>query len=200
MHMKPSCLPFTVNPKRNPTVAYAIGQSMNSKPRHVLEVFLNPGEYYFGDRKTRMRTILGSCVSMTFWHPRQLMGGMSHIMLPVRPTNRIQPDVPANAMYADEAMELLIKEMKHAGTLPNHYQVKLFGGGDMFPNYKKSKAIEIGLKNIAAVRAQLDKHGFHSHAEHVGGSGHRYIIFDVWNGNVWVRHHRLPKMDSQNAD
>jgi len=174
---------------------------VSAKPRHVLEVFLKPGEYYFGDRETRMRTILGSCVSMTFWHPRRFLGGMSHIMLPVRPPNKIQhPDMPSNAMYAEEAMDLLIMEMKQADTNPNQYQVKLFGGGNMFPNQKKRKSNDIGLKNIEAVRGQLDKHGFYSHAEHLGGSGHRYIVFDVWSGNVWVRHHRLPQMENDIAD
>jgi len=161
-----------------------------------MEIFLKPGEYYFGDRLTRMRTILGSCVSMTFWHPQRLLGGMSHIMLPERPSHKAQQlDLPSNAMYADEVMELLISEMRQADTDPSQYQVKLFGGGDMFPSQKKTKATNIGLKNIEAVRAQLNKYGFHSHAEHLGGSGHRYIVFDVWNGNVWVRHHRLLEME-----
>ncbi|BCM26180.1 hypothetical protein ZMTM_24390 [Methyloradius palustris] len=121
---------------------------------------------------------------------------MSHIMLPERPANKIQPpDMPTNGMYADEAMELLLAEMKQADTNPKQYQVKLFGGGDMFPSQNKRKGIDIGLKNIEAVRAQLKKYGFNSQAEHVGGSGHRYIIFDVWSGHVWVRHHHLPQIE-----
>jgi len=163
-----------------------------AKPKHVLEVFLQPGEYYFGDKQTRMRTILGSCVSMTFWHPQRLLGGMSHILLPLRPESKARDiDFPLNPSYADEAMDMLLLEMKNANTLPREYQVKLFGGGNMFPNRPIDQRLDIGFKNIAAVRTQLEKHGFISQAEHVGGNGHRYIIFDVWSGHVWVRHHEL---------
>ena len=47
------------------------------KPADAIEIFLHPGEFYFGDRHTRIRTLLGSCVSIILWHPRLLIGGMS---------------------------------------------------------------------------------------------------------------------------
>ena len=46
------------------------------KPDHVIEIFLQPGDFYFGGADTRIRTILGSCVSITMWHPTRLIGGM----------------------------------------------------------------------------------------------------------------------------
>ncbi|MGI9213007.1 MAG: chemotaxis protein CheD, partial [Methylococcaceae bacterium] len=57
-------------------------------PRDIIEIFLQPGEYYFSDRDTRIRTVLGSCVAITFWHPGILVGGMCHFMLPTRMRNR----------------------------------------------------------------------------------------------------------------
>ena len=51
------------------------------KPKGVIEVFLQPGELYFGDRYTRLRTLLGSCVSIVLWHREALLGGMCHYML-----------------------------------------------------------------------------------------------------------------------
>ena len=32
-------------------------------PPHVIDVFLGPGDFYFGDEQTRIRTLLGSCVA-----------------------------------------------------------------------------------------------------------------------------------------
>ncbi|MDH4285030.1 MAG: hypothetical protein OEV35_06905, partial [Gallionellaceae bacterium] len=29
-------------------------------------------------------------------------------------------------------------------------------------------------------------------AEHMGGTGHRNIFFDIWSGHVWVRHQPFP--------
>ena len=48
------------------------------KPQSVIEIFLQPGELWFGDEQTRIRTILGSCVAVTLWHPGRRIGGMCH--------------------------------------------------------------------------------------------------------------------------
>lgn len=170
------------------------------EPEQFLEVFLQPGEYYFGDFETRLRTLLGSCVSMTFWHPTKLIGGMNHIMLPSRgeaATKKMQREGSGlDGKYADESITLMLDAMSKAGTRPSEYQVKLFGGGDMFTKPNQSIKSEtpkrnqghIGLGNIDAAKKLLQQYGFKSHAEHVGGLGHRYIIFDIWNGNVWMKH------------
>ena len=57
---------------------------MMRAPDDILEIFLQPGEFYFGEGKTRVRTLLGSCVAITLWHPRLHLGGMSHYVLPNR--------------------------------------------------------------------------------------------------------------------
>lgn len=164
------------------------------KPPYVLEVFLQPGEYFFGDRETRIRTILGSCVSVTFWHPKLLLGGMCHIMLPKRSS---QFTGSVDGKYADEAIELLLTEIRNKGTSAKDYQVKMFGGGDMFSHKNSAETLTIGQKNIQVVRDILSKSQFNIHAEHLGGAGHRYILFDVWSGYVWVRHHALNKSKNE---
>jgi chemotaxis protein CheD len=79
------------------------------------------------------------------------------------------------------------KEIDAAGVSHREFQVKLFGGGNMFPEYRKAVS-HIGLKNIVAARDLVAKHGFNCVAECLGGDGHRNVIFDVWSGNVWVKH------------
>lgn len=155
------------------------------KPAHVIEIFLQPGEVYFGERDTRIRTLLGSCVAVTMWHPDRLVGGMCHYMLPQHPAGkRGAPD----GRYADEALELMLREIRRADTGPGEYQVKLFGGGHMFSARQKVSADHVGAKNVEMARILMKRHGFTSCAEHLGGAGHRNIFFDVWNGHVWVRH------------
>jgi len=154
------------------------------KPTNIVEIFLQPGEYYFGDRHTRIRTLLGSCVAITLWHPKLLIGGMCHYLLPAR--------VPVHASalsgkYADEAMYLLLDEIKRANTQPKDYEVKMFGGGDMFPTVRHTSWKHIGSKNAEAGHRLLKRHGLHFAASDLGGVGHRNIFFDVWNGQVWVR-------------
>ncbi|MDP4027745.1 MAG: chemotaxis protein CheD [Gallionella sp.] len=155
------------------------------KPVHAIEIFLQPGEVYFGDRDTRIRTLLGSCVAITMWHPTQLVGGMCHYMLPKHPAGkRGTPD----GRYGDEALELMLREIRKTGTCPSEYQVKLFGGGHMFSARQKVSDDHVGAKNVEMARILMKLHGFTSFAEHLGGVGHRNIFFNIWNGHVWVRH------------
>ena len=49
-----------------------------------VDVFLQPGEYVVGDAALRVRTMLGSCVSVTLWSPARRVGAMSHFLLASR--------------------------------------------------------------------------------------------------------------------
>jgi len=152
------------------------------------EIYLLPGEFYFGDSNTRIHTVLGSCVSIAVWHPALHIGGMCHFVLPNR---RKQGNYQPDGHYADEAIKLILREIGKRNTLPGEYQVKLFGGGNMFQLSLAEGAFNVAGNNIEAARELLEASGFNIHAEHVGGSGHRRIIFDLRDGNVWVKHEKI---------
>lgn len=166
-----------------------------SKPDHIREVFLSPGDLYFGDRHTRIKTILGSCVSIALWHPKLHIGGMCHYMLPSRAT-ALQPGSPLDGKYADEAMEILKAKAKAAGTQLSEYQAKIFGGGNMFPGISRDEGTgsgklldckTISCKNKTFAEELAKQHKLNVIAADLGESGHRQIIFELWNGHVWVR-------------
>lgn len=163
------------------------------KPAHVIEIFLQPGELWFGDANTRIRTLLGSCVAITLWHPRRRIGGMCHYMLP----DRIRgTGVALDGRYGDEALDLLTNEIKAAHGYPHEYEAKLFGGGHMFMHAvdtSKNRRDQVPDRNVAAGRALVQRHGFMVKAEQMGGGGHRQVIFDIWSGHVWVKHTQLPR-------
>ena len=152
----------------------------------MMDIFLNPGEVYFGDRDTRVRTILGSCVAITVWHPQLRIGGMCHFVLPARNRTKIQD---LDGRYADEAILLLLKEILRKQTDPYSYQVKLFGGGNMVDRYGGAAGgrLSVANRNVIAGRELLEEHGFAVAAEHLGGFGHRNVIFDIDSGDVWVK-------------
>lgn len=150
------------------------------KPKGVIEVFLQPGELYFGDRHTRIRTLLGSCVSLVLWHPHELIGGMCHYMLPSRRYRGQQLD----GRYADEALYLLLKEIQASGTQAADYRISLLGGGNMFGALNQQN---IGEANVAAGLQLLAAHGLQCHARHAGGEGYRNLIFDIWSGHITLR-------------
>ncbi|HWR76874.1 MAG TPA: chemotaxis protein CheD [Thiobacillus sp.] len=164
------------------------------KPSHVTEITLQPGELWFGGENTRIRTILGSCVAVTLWHPRWRIGGMCHYMLPGR-IRRMGSE--QDGRYGDEALDLLVKEMKAAHSHPHEYEAKLFGGGHMFKHAfcnREDCGDQVPDRNIAAGRELVQRHGFMVKAEQLGGHGHRQVIFDIRSGHAWVKHVPLPEM------
>jgi chemotaxis protein CheD len=174
-------------------------------PVQPIDIFLQQGEVYFGGADTRIRTILGSCVAVTAWHPELHIGGMCHYILPSRRARSAAlhyraEDIPihfasrrARALdldgkYADEALELMFSEMHRNGARPREFQIKLFGGGNMFPHAHPAREQHVGLKNVEAGRELLARHGLKPSAQHLGGIGHRNLIFEIWNGHVWMKH------------
>lgn len=166
---------------------------------HAMDIFLQPGEFYFGDRSTRIRTILGSCVSITMWHPQHRIGGMCHYMLPSRGK---KAGKQLDGRYADEALQLFMREIRAAGTWPDEYQVKLFGGGNMFQQQARSKidCIDVSCRNRQSAYKLIQHYGFSLTAEHLGGSGHRQIMFDIGTGHAWVRQNPLMKSSTTGTD
>ena len=164
----------------------------------AMDIFLNPGEFYFGDSDTRIRTILGSCVAITLWHPQLRIGGMCHYMLPARARGKV---AALDGRYADEAMLLLLKEALRYRSNPYEYQIKLFGGGNMFSHLpSKSQTprhLNVADRNVVAGRQLLAQHGFSIAAEQLGGQGHRQVIFEIATGDVWVRKHDPVKAPGQ---
>lgn len=164
----------------------------------AIEIFLHPGDVYFGDQSTRIRTVLGSCVAITLWHPRKKIGGMCHYMLARRMGRH---GVELDGRYADEALQILLREINAVGGNPREYQVKLFGGGNMFARTQPSapssapssryKQINVADDNVLAGKVLLARHGFAISAEQLGGHGHRQVIFEISSGDVWVRKHRI---------
>ena len=155
-------------------------------PPDVMDIFLQPGDFYFGDSKTRIRTLLGSCVAITIWHPRLHIGGMCHYMLPRRPAYKSATDLDGH--YAEDVMKMFMHELKRSKTKPSEYTAKLFGGGHMFEKTNKATSHKsISNQNIDFGRTVMTQYGFKVHAECMGGAGHRNIIFDLWSGDVWVK-------------
>ena len=145
-------------------------------------VVLSAGDFHFGSGHTRISTLLGSCVSITLWHPRKHIGGMCHYMLTER--NR-PPDAVLDGRFASEAFELFLKNVDEAGTQASEYQAKLFGGANMLSD-AQSDRMDVGARNIDYGRRLLAAKHIAVIAEHVRGSGRRKLHFDIWSGDVWL--------------
>lgn len=110
---------------------------------------------------------------------------MSHCLLPTRGQGRESPE--SDGRYIDETFEIFFHEMEMQATRKEDYQVKVFGGGNMFELREKG-GVTVGDKNLAMMRLILEKNNMNITAQHVGGKGHRNVIFEIWSGDCWVRH------------
>ncbi|GGL07456.1 chemotaxis protein CheD [Mangrovihabitans endophyticus] len=154
----------------------------------VPETVLAPGGFHFGGAGERIRTLLGSCVAVTVWHPGRRIGGMCHYIVPGEP-GRDDHD----PRYAHGAMALFLARMREAGTAPTEYRAKVFGGGVQFEGVPL--AINVAALNVEAGLRLLERSGIPVSARQVGGRGPREVIFDVGAGDVWVRHENVGEAD-----
>ncbi len=150
------------------------------------EIFLHPGEFYFGDNKNNIGTILGSCIAICLWHPRLHIGGMCHFVLPNR-------QVPLNAdqigRYAGGCMHLFLAHTQSRGTRIKDYVVKIFGGANTVEELTKNNGDSVGERNTEVAMQLLIEQNVEIKVADVGESGYRRITFNLSNGDVWVKRH-----------
>ncbi len=156
---------------------------MNSVTR---KVFLLPGDFYVGDEHIHIRTLLGSCVSITLWHPRMRVGAMSHFLLSGRSREKC-----LSGRYGEDSLELMLTRLRTMGVSPEECEAKIFGGGAMFASNGSIKMRDIGRSNGDAARAMLQARHIPIVSESLFGIGYRKIMFDVKTGDVWMRHVNL---------
>jgi chemotaxis protein CheD len=164
------------------------------------DLYLRGGDFHFSGKPVRLRTVLGTCVAITMWHPAKRLGGMCHYLLPTRgSTQGAQKAAPG--FYADEVLDLFDAAVARFHTTAVDYQVKLLGGGNMFPSRpaagpctgsvcndeRRVHCALIGCQNIAAGRRLLAEHGYRIAAQEAGGHGSRDIYFEPCSGELWVR-------------
>lgn len=152
------------------------------------EVFLGPGEVYFGGPDVTLRTLLGSCVGVTVWHPAKQVGGMGHFVLPRHERARVSAG-ELDARYAEDLGEVLCSNIRSIGTRTCEYRAQLFGAGAMFSSGGQIPAYgaSLQIKNIVAARQLVRRCGFQLVNEHLGGRGYRTLRFDVRSGSVELR-------------
>lgn len=152
----------------------------------IVQVFLLPGEHFTGDARHRISTLLGSCVSITLWHPQLKLGAMSHFLLPGTGAEHHQA---RHARFGADALSMMMSDLSMRGADPAECEAKVFGGGAMF-EVPERPGTDIGRRNGESARAMLAEARIRIVSESLFDAGHRRIIFTISNGEVWVRHAR----------
>ncbi len=153
------------------------------------EIYVQPGESHLVRGPAILRTLLGSCVGVTFWNKRLHIAALCHPMLPEHRGDRRGKLSPAAALrYVDFAIRDLTAQFEALGARRNETEVKLFGGADVLQATGAANTRPtVGHLNADKALAVLEQLGYRVIASRLGGNGGCHIDFRTDTGEVRLR-------------
>ena len=127
---------------------------------------------------------LGSCVGICLYDQTVGVVGMSHILLPS------SAQIPGNATpmkFADTAIPMLMVKMQAMGARPTQLKAKIAGGAQMFAAMGNASIANIGERNVAAVKATLQRLRIPIVAQDTGSNYGRTLLFNADDYMMTIR-------------
>lgn len=153
-----------------------------------MEVYVQPGESHLVAEPAIMRTVLGSCVGITFRIPRLGIAALCHPMLPNHPlAGRAKLTTAAGRRYVDFTIRDLAQQFDALGARREEIEVKLFGGGDVLLVINPASRPTVGRLNLEAALRVLEDEGFTVSASSLGGNCGLNIQFHTGTGEVLLK-------------
>ncbi|MBN1503422.1 chemotaxis protein CheD [Candidatus Woesearchaeota archaeon] len=147
----------------------------------VEETVVDMGKYVVAHNPDVLIALgLGSCVGAAVIDSEMHIGGLAHIMLPHSSECKRENTEGFNMnKFADIAIPSLIRDMELKGCKRERIKAKIAGGAHMFKNIVGLEVLDIGKRNIDAVKHELGKLNIPIVAEETGGSIGRTVKFDL---------------------
>jgi chemotaxis protein CheD len=131
---------------------------------------------------------LGSCIGICLYDPILHIGSLTHIMLPLN----MEAGRKNAFKYADTGIREVLNQMSVKGCARPRMIAKIAGGARMF-ELSGGALGNIGQRNIESVRIALKREGIRLVGEDVGGTVARTLVFDVSNGDAFIRSYGIPE-------
>jgi chemotaxis protein CheD len=125
---------------------------------------------------------LGSCIGLALVDRRTGVAGLAHVVLPASDGHSTDQN---RLKFADQAVPELIDRVVRLGGRAPKLEAVLVGGASMFA--VNSPTLEVGQRNEAAVREQLQARRIPVVAAQTGGNRGRTIRVHVADMRVTVR-------------
>lgn len=152
------------------------------------QIEIHPGESHLALQPGILRTLLGSCVGITFWVRRLRIGALCHPMLPtVTAQHPLAPDPRSERRFVDFAILDVSQQLCALGATVQETEVKLFGGADVLHRENHRARPSLGEMNREAAVRVLEAEGYRIAASCVGGQSGVQIRFNTANGEVLLR-------------
>jgi chemotaxis protein CheD len=130
---------------------------------------------------------LGSCVGIALIDPVNRVAGLAHIMMPSSTASASKNFKVAPNKFADTAIRLMIEEMVKLGAVKHRLVAKIAGGACMFQSAMPDNLMNIGTKNVEAVKKILEEDNIRILAEDTGKNHGRTICFNPGTGKLSVK-------------
>ena len=138
---------------------------------------------------------LGACVGLCLYEAGVRAAVLVHIVLPktLTPSSFAgrMPHTPSPGKCADTAIPHALAEIQKLGGQISRVEAAIVGGAHIFTGGATDNApisrLEIGQRNILAIKEALLREGIPLTAEETGGQGGRTVSLDAATGGVWVR-------------
>ena len=127
---------------------------------------------------------LGSCVAIVLYDGVARVGGLAHVLLPYESMSR---DRSNPAKFPATIVPIMLSDMRQLGARHERIRAKIVGGASMFGNIMPSGGINIGERNVVAVRETLADAKVPIIAEDTGADYGRSVYLFVDDGRVEVR-------------
>lgn len=132
---------------------------------------------------------LGSCIGLCGYDPVTKIAAMAHIVLPAA----IGKADVSPAKSADIAVPNLLDAMARAGARRHRIKISITGGAQLFQFRGADSKMDIGARNIRAVKQILESMSIKEVASDVGGSSGRTVKLYASDGTVIVRQAGKPE-------
>jgi two-component system, chemotaxis family, protein-glutamate methylesterase/glutaminase len=141
-------------------------------------IFIYPGQLAATADPTIIKTILGSCVAVSFWDHKNGVGGLCHYLLPDAPGEQGK-----SGRYGEYAVRELYRQCIALGAAQESMEAQIYGGGAVVDSLSASH-LGIGERNIDCARGILRELRVRVIKESVGGTSGRRIMLDTATGSV----------------
>lgn len=126
---------------------------------------------------------LGSCIAVTLYDQRRLVGAMAHMMLP--DSSQATGDPPGGRFaFVDQGVAQLLRETARLGSGAADLEAWIVGGASM---YSHGAPETIGTRNAGAAWRALERAGVRIVGVEIGGCAPRQARLSLATGDVRLR-------------
>jgi chemotaxis protein CheD len=160
--------------------------------RSLPELYLKPGDYYFGEQPTHVHTVLGSCVAVSIFHRHTGLAAMCHAVQPdCGLAEACKNRCAQYSRYVCCVVPAMVRSFFIRKIRPADLAVKLFGGAAITGDHDhRQRQLSVGAMNVATARQVLQRNGLTLDVIDAGGDFGRKIIFNTQTGVVLMK--RIP--------